>query len=86
MRGDTRGGIPETFRDGVTGFLVDPESPEALAQACFSALCLPESEKRRMSAVARAHTQQHFNRETMLARYEQVFHSLLQKRAEQAIA
>ena len=75
------GGIPETILDGVTGFLVDPESPEALAQGILRALCQPDSEKQRMSAAARAHIQQHFNRETMLARYEHVFQSLLQKRA-----
>ena len=70
------GGIPETILDGVTGFLVDPESPEALAQAMLRALCLPESQKRRMSAAARAHVEHQFNRATMVAHYEKIFQSL----------
>jgi glycosyltransferase involved in cell wall biosynthesis len=74
------GGTPETILDGVTGFLVDPESPEALAQGILRALCQPASEKQRMSMATRAHIQRHFSRETMLARYEHVFQSLLQKR------
>src|SRR5271170_1517946 len=32
------GGIPETILDGVTGFLVDPDSPEALARVMLRAL------------------------------------------------
>ncbi|MGO8733652.1 MAG: glycosyltransferase [Terriglobia bacterium] len=79
------GGIPETILDGVTGFLVDPESPEALAQAMLRALCLPESQKRRMSAAAQAHIEQHFNRATMIAHYEQIFQSLSQRQVEQEI-
>jgi len=79
------GGIPETILDGVTGFLVDPESPEALAQAMLRALCLPESQKRRMSAAARAHIEQQFSRATMVAHYEQIFQSLFRRQAEQEI-
>jgi glycosyltransferase involved in cell wall biosynthesis len=79
------GGIPETIIDGVTGFLVDPESPEALGQAMLHALCLPESQKRRMSAAARAHIEQHFNQATMVAHYEQIFQSMLQRHVEQEI-
>jgi glycosyltransferase involved in cell wall biosynthesis len=84
--GARTGGIPETILDGVTGFLVDPESPEALAQGMLRALCLPESDKRRMSAAARAHIQQNFNQETMVARYEQLFQSILRKRTAQEMA
>ncbi len=79
------GGIPETILDGVTGFLVDPESPAALAQAILRALSLPESQKRRMSVAARAHIEKHFSRAMMVAHYEQVFQSLLQRQGEQKI-
>jgi len=64
---------------------VDPESPEALAQAMLRALFLPESQKRRMSAAARAHIEQHFNRATMVASYEQIFQSLFHRQAQQEI-
>jgi glycosyltransferase involved in cell wall biosynthesis len=79
------GGIPETILDGVTGFLVDPDSPEALAQAMLRVLFLPESQKRRMSAAARAHIEQQFNQATMVASYEQIFQSMFQRQAQQEI-
>jgi glycosyltransferase involved in cell wall biosynthesis len=77
------GGIPETILDGVTGFLVDPESPKALARAMLRALSLPESQKRCMSAAARTHIEQRFNRATMVAQYQQIFQSLFQRHAGQ---
>ena len=76
------GGNPETIVDGVTGFLVDPESPEALAQGMFRALCLPEAERQRMSAAAQLHIEKHFCQETMVARYEHMFRSTLENRPE----
>jgi glycosyltransferase involved in cell wall biosynthesis len=77
------GGTPEVIQDEITGFLVDPESPEALAQGMLRALRLPEPERQRMSAAAQAHIQQHFRQETIVARYQQVFQSVLHDRTEQ---
>jgi glycosyltransferase involved in cell wall biosynthesis len=40
-------GIPEVVEDGVTGWLVPPEDPEALAAALADALARPEEARRR---------------------------------------
>lgn len=71
------GGIPETIQDGVTGVLVDPESPEALADGILRVLHLSEPERRRMSAAAQEDVRQQFNHEKTLARYEEIFQSIL---------
>jgi glycogen synthase len=36
------GGIPEVVEDGVTGILVKPEAPQALAEAILRLMCSPE--------------------------------------------
>ncbi len=41
-------GLPEAVRDGQTGFLVEPECPQSLAQGIIKALTLTESEQKRM--------------------------------------
>ena len=79
------GGAPETILDGVTGFLVRPESPGALAETMLHVLRLSESEKRRMSAAARAYIEQRFHRTTMIAHYERIFQTLLQRHLKQDI-
>jgi glycosyltransferase involved in cell wall biosynthesis len=43
-------GIPEVVEDGVTGWLVPPEDPEALAVALGEALAAPEDARRRGEA------------------------------------
>ena len=56
--------------------LVDPESPEALADRILRVLHMPEPERRRMSAAAREDVLQQFNLEKMVARYEEIFQSV----------
>ena len=72
------GGIPETIQDGITGVLVYPESPEALADGILRGLRLPQSERKRMSVAAREDVRHQFGLETMIARYEEIFQSVLQ--------
>jgi glycosyltransferase involved in cell wall biosynthesis len=48
------GGTPEVLEDGVTGWLVPPGSPEALAAALEEALRHPEEAARRGAAARRA--------------------------------
>lgn len=49
------GGVPETMQDGVTGLLVPPHNPAALATALETLLASPEL-RRQMGAAGRAYT------------------------------
>ena len=55
----TTGAIPEVVEDGVTGVLVPPDDPEALASAIGSLLNDPEKMKT-MGAQGKARVQRHF--------------------------
>ncbi len=54
------GGIPEAVRHGETGLLVDPESPDAVAEAIRTLLRDP-AEAQRLGAAGRAAIERHFN-------------------------
>jgi colanic acid/amylovoran biosynthesis glycosyltransferase len=71
------GGLAEIIEEGITGFLVAPESPEALAEGILTALELPVAEKKRMGAAATSRMKLHFKQETMVANYERLFQSLM---------
>lgn len=77
------GGLSEVIEHKVTGFLVEPESPAALADGILAALQLPVERKQRMSAAARKRIGQHFAQERIVARYEQLFQSLIGRRLRQ---
>jgi glycosyltransferase involved in cell wall biosynthesis len=72
------GGLPEVLEDRVTGLLVDPESPEALAEGLLCALNLPAELKQRMSVAAKEKIRRQFDQPTMVRSYERLFQSLLQ--------
>jgi glycosyltransferase involved in cell wall biosynthesis len=76
--GSNVGGLPEVIEDRITGLLVEPESPEALAEAMLRALNLPAGLKQRMSTAARDKIRQQFGYERMVGSYEELFQSLLQ--------
>jgi glycosyltransferase involved in cell wall biosynthesis len=74
------GGLAEVIEDNVTGFLVEPESPEALADALLSALGQPQEMKQRMSVAAKQRIQRHFSQERIIGSYVHLFQSLSKRR------
>jgi glycosyltransferase involved in cell wall biosynthesis len=56
------GGIPETVVDGVTGWLVEPDDPSALAARVADVIWQPDV-ARRMGAAGRQHVQARFDLE-----------------------
>lgn len=66
------GGIPEALEDGVTGILVSPRDPQALAAALLR-LQRDEELARRMGAAGRRRVEEHFDVRQMVARYEQIY-------------
>jgi glycosyltransferase involved in cell wall biosynthesis len=71
------GGARETVLPGVTGWLVPPRNPTALAAAIGEALSLSMGERQRLAHRAIAHVAAHFARETMCARTIEVYEELL---------
>ncbi len=66
-------GNREIIEDGVTGFLVQPESVAELAQALSRALALTEEERQRMGRAARERIRREFSEESIISQYLNVF-------------
>ena len=73
------GGNPEVVVDGVTGLLVPPSDPDALAEAIVRLLRDPAL-RRRMGRAGRRRVEEHFNIEETVRRTEEVYTTLLQER------
>jgi glycosyltransferase involved in cell wall biosynthesis len=73
------GGTPEVVVDGVTGFLVPPRDPQALADAILRLLRDPDL-RRRMGEAGRAHVTEHFSVEQMVHKRERLYEELLKEK------
>lgn len=74
------GGNREVVLDGLTGFLVPPKNPEALAQAMLRLMDLPEEERRRMGVIARRHIEENFGLDRVVDQWEALYRELLSQR------
>ena len=74
------GGIPEVVEDGVTGLLVPPENPAALAEAIERVLADPAAAAARARA-ARKRCEERFSRETSIGRLLALYDEILAARA-----
>ena len=70
------GGIPEVVHDGITGLLVPPRDPQALARALLYLLRHPEQGKK-LGAAGRTRVERHFTAERMATRTMQVYQHLV---------
>jgi glycosyltransferase involved in cell wall biosynthesis len=71
------GGARETILPGVTGWLVPPGEPAALAAAIDEALSLSADGRARFAQRTTAHVAAHFSREAMCSRTIEVYEELL---------
>ncbi|MFZ3234835.1 MAG: glycosyltransferase [Stellaceae bacterium] len=71
------GGARETIVPGVTGWLVPPRAPAALAEAIGAALALAPAERSLLARRATEHVAAHFTREEMCAKTIAVYEELL---------
>ncbi len=69
-------GITELIADGETGFLVEPESPEALAEGLIRAATLGGEDRRRMSRATRESVSRRFSHEEILSQYLNLYRGL----------
>jgi glycosyltransferase involved in cell wall biosynthesis len=72
------GGNAEAVKDGITGFIVPPEDPDALAAAITRLLAEP-AKALEMGAASRALTEEAFTQEAMMGRITQTYRGLLAK-------
>jgi glycosyltransferase involved in cell wall biosynthesis len=70
------GGVPELVEDGVTGFLVPPKDPQALAKALQRLLDDPEL-RHRMGQLGREKALREFTLDRMLRETEKVYEEVL---------
>jgi len=66
-----RGGLPEIIEDGMTGYLVEAERPQELAQR-LGELLRSADLREKMGAAARKRAQEHFSRERFVADFLRV--------------
>jgi glycosyltransferase involved in cell wall biosynthesis len=74
--GSKVGGVPEIVRDGLTGLLVEPANPQALASAIAELVGNPERRKE-MSANCRRIAVQEYALEVQARRYVELYATLL---------
>lgn len=79
------GGIPELIENQVTGFLVPPKDPSALADA-ISQLLSDKELARRVAERAREQVRLHFTVEEMAKRNEDYYYELLRAQAFKSLA
>jgi glycosyltransferase involved in cell wall biosynthesis len=70
------GGPAETILDGVTGYLVPPEDPDALAERVLTLLRDPAL-RARMGQAGRAHVLEHFTASAYAARIADLIDTLV---------
>ncbi len=70
-------GIPEIIEDGVTGYLVQTESPEELARALARSLQLSSEESSQMRHAARARIARDFSEGQMIKNYMGLYKAML---------
>ena len=78
------GAAPETVLDGVTGWLVPPGDPAALAEAIDKALGLSEEQRRAMASAAEHHARGKFAKTAMCAKTLAVYQEVVAARARRA--
>lgn len=74
--GSRTAGIPEIIRDGVTGYIVDPDSPDDLSVAINRTLDLPSTTSMEMKRAAQETIRTRFSEKEMVQNYLSLFQSL----------
>ena len=71
------GGIPDVVADGLSGYLVPPGEPGALAAAMDRLMWLEEAERFRMGQAGREHVLAQYSIEAIAIQWERIYDRLL---------
>ncbi|RKO68138.1 glycosyltransferase [Desulfofundulus salinus] len=74
------GGNSEIVLDGVSGYIVPPRDPQALAAAMLKMMSLPEEERRAMGRAGRAHIEANYSLDHVVDQWEKLYRDLLLKK------
>jgi glycosyltransferase involved in cell wall biosynthesis len=78
------GGTDEIVQDGVSGFLAPAKNSEALAAAMQRMELLPVESRVSMGAAGRDHVSQHYGLSAVVDQWEDIYHSLSQRKHAQS--
>jgi glycosyltransferase involved in cell wall biosynthesis len=84
--GTNHGGATETIQDGVTGFLIPPNDPQALAEALDKVLDMPAAAREEMARRSIESVRNDFSKARMCARTLEVYRDLIREASESASA
>jgi glycosyltransferase involved in cell wall biosynthesis len=77
-------GVREVIEPGANGLLVPPRDPSALAEAMHQMMRMPLAARLRFGHHARRHTTMHFDIETVLDRWEDLYENFLPEQRDEA--
>jgi glycosyltransferase involved in cell wall biosynthesis len=75
------GGVPEVCPDGETGYLVDPESPQEIAEAILAMLADP-TRARQMGERGHIRARELFDAKTTAAHVQSLYEEILERQAQ----
>jgi glycosyltransferase involved in cell wall biosynthesis len=73
------GGIPEIVRDGITGFLIPPNDPEAIASAMARVAALTPDQRTAMGTSGRRVVEQYYSLPGIVDQWEQLYTEFMAK-------
>lgn len=74
------GGNRDVVKDGITGFLVPPKDPEALASAMYRLMVLPKDLRHKMGLAGRTLVEKEYSLERIVDLWEETYLSLLRQK------
>ncbi|GIV17134.1 MAG: glycosyl transferase [Armatimonadota bacterium] len=77
------GGNREIVVDGVTGFIVPPRNPDALAEAMQRMMDIDEDERMQMGSAGRQHIIENYSMERVVQQWEELYRELLNRKGMQ---
>jgi glycosyltransferase involved in cell wall biosynthesis len=75
------GGVREVIEEGVSGLIVAPKAPQALASAMSSLMARSPADRQRMGAAGRAYVERSYGVDKVVERWSSLFNDLLRDAA-----
>jgi glycosyltransferase involved in cell wall biosynthesis len=80
--GTDAGGIPEILNNGNCGLLVPTKNANALAEALFKTINMPQQEKSTIISAAKEHIKENFSHNVMIKKIENLYDALVAEKID----